>query len=193
MRVLVTSAGALLGQGIIRSLQQSRIRPLDIIACDPDPRSPGLYWTGHARLLPFAADPHFIDKFAQLLDQERPDAVCVGTDAELPLLAAARHDLETAYKTRIIVSSPEVVRIAEDKYLTYEFLKDHGFTPPDSRLPGREDELVRQYGFPLVVKPRISARSVGFHLVKSQMELDRALLAVQNAVIQECVTTPHTE
>jgi carbamoyl-phosphate synthase large subunit len=193
VKVLVTSAGALLGQGIIRSLQQCRIPGLQIIACDPDPHSPGLYWNKGSRLLPFAKDPRFIDKFADLLNEERPDAVCVATDPELSLLAANQRELETTYNTKIIVSSPEVIRIADDKYLTYQFMKSNGFTAPDSRLPRNGQELVELYGFPLVVKPRIGARSAGFHLVNNQTELANAINAVPNAVIQECVATKAEE
>ncbi len=193
MKVLVTSAGALLGQGIIRSLQASTIPGLQIVACDPDPRSPGLYWNTASRLLPFAKDPHFIDKFADLLNEEKPDAVCVGTDPELSLLAANQQQLESTYGTKIIVSNPEVIRIADDKYLTYQFMKANGFTPPDSRLPEDAQQLVDLYGFPLVVKPRIGARAVGFHLVKNQEELERALAEVPNAVVQECVATKDDE
>lgn len=193
MKVLVTSAGALLGQGIIRSLQHSTIPGLQIVACDPDPRSPGLYWGTQSRLLPYSKDPYFIDKFADLLNEEKPDAVCVGTDPELSLLSVRQQELERDYKTKIIVSSPEVVRIADDKYLTYQFMRDSGFAPPDSRLLGQEQELVSLYGFPLVVKPRIGARSVGFHLVKNQDELNQALATVPNAVIQECIGTKDDE
>lgn len=193
MKVLVTSAGALLGQGIIRSLQAADIPDMHVIACDPDPTSPGLYWNEHSRLLPFARDPKFIDKFADLLNEEKPDAVCVGTDPELSLLAANQQQLESTYNTKIIVSSPEVVRIADDKYLTYQFMKKHGFTPPDSRLQDQAEELVDLYGFPLVVKPRIGARSVGFHLVNDLDELHQAIYEVPNAVVQECVGTKNDE
>src|SRR5271166_6018749 len=158
MKVLVTSAGALLGQGIIRSLQAANIPDMHIVACDPDPTSPGLYWSKGSRLLPYSKDPHFLDKFADLLNEEKPDAICVGTDPELSILATAKPELESAFKTKVIVSSPHVVKIANDKYLTYQFMKDHGFTPPDSRLPDQAKELVDLYGFPLVVKPRIGAR-----------------------------------
>lgn len=193
MKVLVTSAGALLGQGIIRSLQAAKIDDMHIVACDPEPTSPGLYWNKGSRLLPFAKDPHFIEKFSDLLNEERPDAVCVGTDPELSLLAANQTQLERAFNTKIIVSNPEVVRIADDKYLTYQFMKKNGFTPPDSRLPEQAQELVAIYGFPLVVKPRIGARSVGFHLVRNQQELEAAIVEVPNAVVQECVGTKDQE
>ena len=187
MRVLVTSAGALLGQGIIRSLQAADIPDMQIIACDPEPTSPGLYWNKGSRLLPFSKDPNFIEKFADILNEEKPNAVCIGTDPELSLLSNHQLELEAAFNTKIIVSSPDVIKIADDKYLTYKFMKDNGFSPPNSRLPDQAHELVSLYGFPLVVKPRIGARSVGFHLVKNQIELERAIKEVPNAVVQECV------
>jgi len=193
MKVLVTSAGALLGQGIIRSLQAANIPDMHIVACDPDPTSPGLYWSKGSRLLPYSKDPHFLDKFADLLNEEKPDAICVGTDPELSILATAKPELESTFKTKVIVSSPHVVKIANDKYLTYQFMKDHGFTPPDSRLPDQAKELVDLYGFPLVVKPRIGARSIGFHLVKNWVDLSNALHEVPNAVVQECVGTKDNE
>jgi carbamoyl-phosphate synthase large subunit len=192
MKVLVTSAGALLGQGIIRSLQQCIYKP-DIIACDPDPRSPGLYWTKYNRLLPFANDINFIDKFADILNEEKPDCVCVGTDTELALLANNKDKLEATYKTKIIVSNPDVVKIADDKYLTYKFMIDNGFEAPDSRLPGQENDLVEKYGFPLIVKPRNGARSIGLHKVENKEQLNKALAEVSNAVIQECVATNNDE
>lgn len=193
MKILVTSAGALLGQGIIRSLQNCTIPNLNIVACDPDPYSPGLYWNKGSRLLPYSKDPHFIEKFADLLNEEKPDAVCVGTDPELSLLSENKQKLEEAFKTKIIVSSPDVIKIADDKFLTFKFMKDNGFDCPDSRLQGQEQELVELYGFPLVVKPRVGARSVGFHLVNNQSELKKALDSVSNPVIQECVGTKNDE
>lgn len=193
MKVLVTSAGALLGQGIIRSLQNCTVCRPYIIACDPDPRSPGLYWNKGSRLLPFAKDPYFIDKFADLLDEERPDAVCIGTDSELSLLAPKKEELENAFSTKIIVSSPEVIQIADDKYLTAEFMKDNGFAAPDSRLPGKEQELVSKYGFPLIVKPRNGARSIGLHKVENREQLSAAIAEVRDPVIQECVASDAEE
>jgi carbamoyl-phosphate synthase large subunit len=83
VNVLVTGAGALLGQGIIRSLRRS-LRPsrLDpfIVAADPNPASAGLYWAAAAYLIPTAHDLHYPDAVRSLLEWERPDAVLIGTD-----------------------------------------------------------------------------------------------------------------
>jgi carbamoyl-phosphate synthase large subunit len=191
-RVLVTGAGALLGQGIIRSLLEGPT-PYDIVACDPSPFAVGLYWTPHRHRIPLAKEPEWLDVFASLLDKERPDAVLVGTDVELQILAENRATLEQRYGTKVIVSSPAVIAIADDKYLTYEFLRGHGFDAPESCLLGGERDLAQRMGFPLVVKPRVGARSVGVHVVRSQAELERALDDARDVVIQECVATDQDE
>jgi carbamoyl-phosphate synthase large subunit len=192
VKVLVTGAGALLGQGIIKALKASSLK-LHIVAVDPSPLSAGLYWADSAHLISMASSPGYLDRLREVLSLERPDVVLVGTDVELPLLAAARGELESEYDTKVVISRPEVVRIADDKWLTYQFLRDEGLGHVPSCLPGSEEELIIEVGFPLVVKPRVGARSVGLSIVRSRHELDRAIQSQSNIVIQQYVGTDETE
>ncbi len=192
MKVLVTGAGALLGQGILRSLLASELRP-EIVAVDPSPLSAGLYWVAKRYAVPLARDPGYLPRFEGLLAEERPDVVLVGTDVELAVLSAHREALEARFDTRIVVSSPQVVEIADDKYLTAHFLREHGFAAPDSVLPGDEEALLERVGFPLVVKPRVGARSVGVSVVHDREQLAHALTLARNPVIQEHVGTEEDE
>lgn len=188
-KILVTGAGALLGQGIVRALQGSSLA-LEIVTADSFPLSAGLFWgaRGHVPLPP--GDPRYLDSMRALLEAERPDLVMVGTDTELPLIAGARAALEAASGGVVLVSPPEVVAIADDKFRTFEFFRDAGFAPPLSALP--EDvvalaALIDAVGFPLIVKPRIGARSVGVSRVTSRTALDAALEGRAGLVVQECV------
>ena len=135
VKVLVTGAGALLGQGIVRPLMESSLSPV-IVAADPSPLSAGLYWTRHRHLVPMASDPAYVEAFENILERERPDAVIPGTNFELLLFAENRARWEERFRTAVIVGSPNVMRIAKDKYLTYLFFRDHGFAAPNSCLPG---------------------------------------------------------
>jgi carbamoyl-phosphate synthase large subunit len=185
-KILVTGAGLVLGQGIIRSLRWSSLEPV-IICADPVNYSAGLFWGDRAYLTPFASQDSYIARIEEILAAEKPDAVLLGSDIELTKMAAERARLEKTYGTRIMVSSPHVVAIADDKFLTYQFLKNHGFDYPDSCLPGEEADLIERVGFPLVVKPRIGARSVGMSVVRDRSALAEALAGRSNMVIQECV------
>lgn len=192
MKVMVTGAGAVLGQGVIRSLLASALQP-EVVALDPSPLSPGLYWVPHRELIPMAKDPRYLDRVEELLRKHRPDVVMIGTDVELSLFAEHRADLESRFSTRVIVASPEVVAIADDKWLTFQFLRRHGFSAPASALPGGEEALLEEVGFPLVVKPRIGARSIGMSVVRNRDDLRRAVASLEAPVIQECVATDNDE
>jgi carbamoyl-phosphate synthase large subunit len=186
MKVMVTGAGALLGQGILRELRDSSLEP-HLIGVDPSPLSAGLYWCDEAALVPMARDAAYLPRIEELLQQYRPNALLVGTDVELEKLAEERHRLEETYGVHVVVASPEVIRIADDKYVTAKFFESLDMPAPRSVLRGEEMQLVEEIGFPLVVKPRVGARSYGVHLVHDVDELHRAIESLESPVIQECV------
>jgi carbamoyl-phosphate synthase large subunit len=186
MKILVTGAGALLGQGILRCLRSSSLSPR-VVAVDPSPLSAGLYWADAAHLVPRADSPRYGPAIDAILHREKPDAVLVGTDVELPFFASQRPRLEAEFSTFVLVSDPRVVAVADDKWLTFRFLEENGFSCPASCLPGEEDRLVDAVGFPLVVKPRVGARSVGVQVVRTREELKRALESRGGLVVQEAV------
>lgn len=192
MKVLITGAGALLGQGIIRALRSSSLQAT-IVAVDPDPLAAGLYWADTSYLVPWATAPNFLDHIERILTIERPDVLLVGTDVELTLFAHHRERLEKTYNLHLVVSPEHVVHIAEDKWLTYQFLRELQLDYPASCLPGGEEELIAEVGFPLIVKPRIGCRSIGVSIVHNRDELMRMVQIDPDCIIQECVATPDDE
>jgi carbamoyl-phosphate synthase large subunit len=195
MKALVTGAGAVLGQGIIKSLKQSTL-DCKIIAADPNPLSSGLYWADAAYRIPFATDQNFGPRIEELLDREQPDVVLVGTDVELTHFSGQRAYLEKTFSTKILVSDPRVIAIADDKLETCRFFEDAGLNPPKSAA-GEDYEailaLVDTVGFPLIVKPRIGARSIGVSVVNSNTELQQALAGRSGLVVQEYVGNSDSE
>lgn len=183
MKVLVTGAGAVLGQGVIRSLRASTLNP-EIVAVDFSPFAVGLYWADAAHLVPKSSGVRDMQAIRALLDAERPDAVLVGTDVELLAFAAHRAELEAEFGCSVVVSPPSVVRIADDKYETFRFLRDHGFAHPGSCLPHEAEVFAAEHGFPLIVKPRVGARSIGVHKVHDLHALRAAITDVPDAVVQ---------
>ena len=95
---------------------ESSLSPVSV-AADPSPLSAGLYWMRHRHLVPMASDPAYVEAFENILERERPDAVIPGTDFELLLFAEIA--LGVRFRTHVIVSNPNAVRIAKDKYRTY--------------------------------------------------------------------------
>jgi carbamoyl-phosphate synthase large subunit len=192
MKIFVTGAGALLGQGIIRAIRRSALKA-EVVAADPSPLSAALYWADTAHLLPMARDPSYLDAVLAIIENERPDIVIPGTDVELPIFAEHRPHIERAFGARVIISSPEVVAIANDKWLTSTFLEERGLGHVPSCLPGNENRLIAEVGFPLIVKPRVGARSIGFSVIRDMDQLQSAIKTQPDIVIQKYVGTDQTE
>jgi carbamoyl-phosphate synthase large subunit len=189
VRVAVTGGGALLGQGILRALRFSDLKTYTI-AVDVNRYSAGLYWVDEAFLVPPAKSAGYLDSIYSLLARNRVDILLVGTDAELAKLAEASYDLEGKFGTRILVSSSEVIAIADDKYKTACFFVANGFSAPASALVSNREEvelLIDKFSFPLIVKPCVGARSYGVSVVNDRSSLEVAMAQVENGVVQECI------
>jgi len=192
IKVLVTGAGALLGQGVLRALKLCSI-PTTIVAVDPSPYAVGLYWADKGYLVPLASDPGYLNAIRGILREERPNVVMLGTDVELRAMAEHRSELEKEFDTHILVSDPYVIEVADDKFLTASFLQERGFPYPITVLPGDHQSLIEQVGFPLIVKPRVGARSIGVKIVRDRAELRQALGGAPDVVIQEHVGSHREE
>jgi carbamoyl-phosphate synthase large subunit len=171
MRVLVTGAGSLIGHGILRCLRLLSGLDLQIFTADPDHRAAGHWLGAFAVTIPLAKDVRYMDSLQETIQKHEIDVLFIGTDPELIRIAENVSTLKCA----TVISSPDVIRIGEDKWETVNFLRTHGFPYPDSALSSNAEAvkaLVSRAGFPMIAKPRIGARSVGVRMIQSQTQLD---------------------
>jgi carbamoyl-phosphate synthase large subunit len=186
--VLVTGAGAVLGQGILRALQNMDDHNLVIHSADPDFRSTGHWLANKAHLIPFAADPSYMKVIKRKIEEEKIDIVLIGTDTELPFFAESKKYLEESTNVRIVVSSSDVINIANDKWKTASFLEKNGFDYPRSVMAFDKKavgEFQQTNSFPFFAKPVDGARSKGIVVIESEKELNAVLQNPLNLVIQE--------
>lgn len=185
--ILVTGAGALLGQGILRLLNISDF-PKKIYTADPDPRSTG-HWLGdYALAIPKATDKNYIDEIKKIVVDFKIDALLVGTDVELNKFAEVKDQFLKEYNCKVIVSNEEVVNIANDKFLTAKFLEDNGFPFPKSVMATNKENLLKlkdEVGFPLFAKPIDGARSMGLVKINNLDELLAIYDENSNLVVQQ--------
>lgn len=188
MKVLVTGAGAVLGQAIIKSLKSIQGFDLEIHAADPSKDAVGLYMAFAQHSIPYAKDNNYIIELKNLIQSIQPEFVFIGTDVELLTISLNKSFIEREFNTHIIVSSPDIIKIADDKYMTYKYLTSLGIESPKTFL-AKEVKNLKELNYPIIIKPRIGARSVGVQLVHSFKSLTHQLSSNNDLVIQEYLSS----
>jgi carbamoyl-phosphate synthase large subunit len=192
--VLVTSTGSIIAQGIIKSLKLAngeKDNPVkyQIIGADMSPDAPGLYRADDGVLVPPASSTDYIDNLINLCRKRDVKAIFVGSDDELLTVARAQTQIERESAARALVGHIDLISKARDKWKTFEFCKINDLPYAASALPSGREEFAREFGFPLVVKPREGYGSVHFNIAKNKEEMDFSIQAIEkagwHAVIQE--------
>lgn len=190
VNILITGAGAGVGQSLIKSAKLSNMK-VRIITVDNDPLAAGLYTSDAAYLVPLKGDPNFIERIIDICRKEKVDILFPGTDVELETLSSNKMKIESMTSAKVIVSKVGSIRVADDKWRTYLFLKKNGFPYPKSWLSDSTE--IKKLKFPVIVKPRNGARSIGVSIVKNKEELSTTLNATENPIIQEFLPQENQE
>jgi len=145
-----------------------------VIAVDCDSTAPALSYADIFEVVPRITDPNYIQHMKDLCAKYDIKGVLSLIDPELSLLSGHKKDFEKE-NTSIIVSDKHVVDICFDKYLTYQFLKDHDI--PCVQTYFYLDKVIEDLksgllNFPLFVKPRYGSASLGIYRVNDINELE---------------------
>ncbi|MDI7237479.1 ATP-grasp domain-containing protein [Leptospira santarosai] len=189
--IAVTGTGSLIGQAIIKSILRSDLNnKVNIIGFDYFQNTVASFWLNENYILPDILKPQVGEKkwlnvVLEIIKVNKIKMLFIGVDFELPFFAKHKRTIESETGAVVMVSSAEVVEIADDKYLTYEFLKRSRLSYPESFLPSEVD--VDTLNYPVVVKPRKGARSIGVIKINDKIHLLDVLKNANQVVIQECV------
>jgi len=179
---MVTGVGGGVGQSILKALEDW---PYGIVGVDSEELAAGLHAVPKAYKGYYAADPDFIERLLDIGQKEDCGLIFAGHDVELlPLSEHAARFRSLGIVP--VVSSPEVVRICDDKLATYYFLKEQGFPVPHTEPLSEVSTFCR----PVVLKPqRGGARSQNTYVARSSTELAlyRQLVDPNNCVVQEYI------
>lgn len=186
IRVLVTGAGSGVGQGIVKSLRVADL-PVTVVAADISPLNSGMFAADEAVLIPKVESAAAREEIPRLIKRHGIDAVMIGSEFDLGFFASHRAALESETGALIIASPPETVAIADDKWLTTEFLKQHGLAHAPACLPGNAAEAAEAaaaYGYPVVLKSRTGTSSRNVHILDDEAALRRVFDQVPAPMLQ---------
>ena len=192
--IAVTGTGSLVGQAIIKSIKKSPFKNNKLIGMDYFDSTVGSYWVDHNYILPDMLSNNitneaWISSIISIIQKNEVKILFIGVDFELNLFAKYKKYIEEVTKCIVVVSSENAIKVADDKYLTYQFLKDCQLNHPLTFLEGEIDSAInkKEIFFPMIVKPRNGYRSIDVYVVNNKSELNNAVLKIKNPVIQECI------
>lgn len=179
-KVLVTTAGTIVAQGIIKSLRLANTRkdaPVEyrIISTDMSHEAAGLYRSDVGLMVPPFSSADYIESIISICKNEGIDAIFLGADEELAKMAIHKERIEKETGAVLIVNPSDVITTCADKWETFEFLKRNNVPCPESSLPDNKADFVRESGFPMIVKPREGHGSLDLYVANSMEEVDRSI------------------
>ena len=184
--MLVTAAGTIVSQGIMKSLKLANSIPdnpvkYKIVTTDANSEATGLYRSDMGVVVPLASSPEYIDSIVKICKDQMIRAIFVGSDEELAILSKASKRIQDETEAVVIANPPEVISIGQDKWRTFEFLKRNNLPCAESSLVDDQDRFTQEFGFPLVVKPREGHGSLHISVAKNRDEIKNAVSEIERA------------
>ncbi len=155
LRVVVTGVGAIIGQGIVRSLRKSP-HAVHVVGVDRSDDSPGPHFCDDFRKKPRCdeEDQEYLAFWRALLVGERIDLVLPGLEHDVQQLDRMRDGLSDT-GARLALNRPELIALTADKWEFGEALVAHGLTRIPTLLGSDWEAAVRALGPPpFLLKPR---------------------------------------
>ena len=185
--VLITSCGRRveLVKTFIQAKQSLGINGI-IVGADMSNFAPALYFCDKKELVPRLNDISYVDRLIEIINTHKINLVVPTIDTELQLLADNKVKIEQTTGAKVMISSSEVIKICNDKFLTAKFFKDNGFETPYTLT--QDDIINKRYNFPLFIKPLNGSSSINAFKVNNQKELDFFIDYIEDPIVQEMIT-----
>ena len=173
IRVIVTGAGSIVGQGILKSLRRCSL-PVQIICTDIAALNAGLFRADEAEILPKVESPGALETWIEAITRLRADVLMIGSEFDLEFFSRNRRRIESDTGCVVVASPPETVVIADDKVVTAEFLASHNLPFPKTGTPSSLQDAhawATAMRYPIVLKPRSGTSARHVQIIKDDESL----------------------
>ncbi len=172
MNILFTCAGR--RTYLLKYFKENMLSGDKVVATDMQLSAPALQVADVKLQVPAVYADDYIDKTIAICKEQEIDALISLNDLELPILAEQKERFE-ALGVKVIVSNPQVIDVAFDKYKTAQWVESLGLNAPKTyiRLADAKTAIATEkVCFPLFLKPRWGSGSIGLETVEDLEELE---------------------
>lgn len=135
--------------------------------------SPALQVADQSVVTPLIYDERYIPFLTEYCKDHDIQAIISLFDIDLPILSQNKEKFKKI-GTTVVVSDYNVIDICNDKWKSYNFLKENGFLTPKTFISlddAKKALKSKEIGFPLMVKPRWGMGSIAIYEAENQEEL----------------------
>lgn len=154
-----------------------------VITTEVDPLATAIYASDKNYMVPRYTETGYLDALKKICSVEKINFIIPQTDRDCNYFAGHR-DIIESWGARILMPSPEKVKILNNKKLCQEFLGKHGVLIPRNYAENEIDHIER---YPLIVKPRRDSGSANVRTARDRNELASALKYVDSPIVEEFI------
>ena len=167
---------------LIQAFRQAALvlnKRIRIIGADIANNAPALPYCDAIKIVKPMDDPDYISSLLKTCEEEEVDILVPTIDTDLLTLANNREQFEKT-GIRVLISTPDKIRICRDKNITSQFFVDCGLAAP---MPTNS---VNKYnsGFPAFIKPKDGSSSINAFKANSLDELKTYASKIEDYIIQ---------
>ncbi|MBA7614860.1 hypothetical protein ES703_22134 [subsurface metagenome] len=171
IKLILTACGCPAASTLVRMLKSNGERNIEIVGVDMDGEAIGRFLVDSFYQVPPGDSDDYIPRMVDITAKEKPDLIFPESSNEVYPLACNKRKFEDL-GARMVVSNPEAIKVASNKYQMYEVLKKH----TDIDLPqyylvnGLNDFLdaIDKLGYPdvpVIFKPPVGKGSRGVRII----------------------------
>ncbi|MHA1365093.1 MAG: ATP-grasp domain-containing protein [Candidatus Heimdallarchaeota archaeon] len=183
LKIVVTACGCPGASTLIKMLKLNHNeRKITIVGTDVDEEAIGRFLVENFYTVPPGNSDDYISSMLEIIKNEKPDVLFPESSSEVYYLAKAKDELE-ATGTRVLVSDPEPIDLANNKFKMYEILKEKtNIVFPEYYSAKSLDEFLKvaeKLGYPekaILFKPQVGKGSRGVRIMDPKISRKEQLL-----------------
>lgn len=155
-----------------------------IIGTNSEAGTTGMNACDIAYVVPAITDDNYIDVLLEIAIKEKVSMIISLFDIDLPYLSKEKARFKK-HGIEVVVSSPDVIEIANDKYKTFEYLKSLNINTPQTYCDyaqAKKEISLGNLSYPLYIKPRWGMGSIGVYQADDQEGLEFYYKHVQKQI-----------
>ncbi len=196
MNVLLTSVGR--RAYMVKYFKKAVGENGQVHVCNSDALTVAFQYADKSVISPLIYDENYVPFLLNYCKENRIDILLSLFDIDLLVLAENKDKFQEV-GTTVIVSDASFIKVCNDKWETYKYLKDNGFNAPKTYLNLEETLTALKSGeltFPIIVKPRFGCGSISISIAydvddlnyltrKVQREVEASYLRFESAITEE--------